>query len=110
MSFLRALSMLILIAFLVTTGIAFAALTGDATTGSYYMGNNKFYFAYAWVDNDDDNHSGWHHVWAHADSGGPDIKLGEYEGDFDAYAFSLHITDLDDPNPPSPFIARKSIT
>ena len=110
MSFLRALSMLILIAFLVTSGIVFAELTGDATTGSYYMGNNKFYYAYAWVDNDDNNHAGWHHVWAHAESGGPDIKSGSYIGDFEASAFSLHITALDDPNPPSPFIARKSIS
>ena len=110
MSFLRALSMLILIAFLVTIGIAFAELTGDAITGSYIMGNNKFYYAYAWVDNDDDNHSGSYHVWAHADSGGPDIKCGNYQGDFETEAFSLHITSLSDPNPPSPFIARKSIT
>ena len=77
MSFLRALSMLILIAFLVTSGIVFAELTGDATTGSHIMGNDKFYYAYAWVDNDDNNHSGWHHVWAHAESGGPDIKIGD---------------------------------
>ena len=37
MSFLRALSMLILIAVLVTSGIVFAELTGDATTGSYQL-------------------------------------------------------------------------
>ena len=110
MSFLRALSMLILITLLVTIGIAFATLTGDATTGSYYMGNNKFYYAYAWVDNDDNDHSGSYHVWAHAETGGADIKCGNYQGDFDTNAFSLHITGLDDPNPPSPFIARKSIT
>ena len=109
MSFLRALSMLILIAFLVTIGIAFAELTGDAKTGGYHMGNNKFYWAYAWVDNDDENHSGSYHVWAHAETGGADIKSGNYQGDFEANAFSVHVTSLSDPNPPSPFIARKSI-
>ena len=110
MSFLRALSMLILITFLVTIGSAFATLTGDATTGSYYMGNNKFYCAYAWVDNDDNDHSGSYHVWAHAGPARADIKSGNYQGDFEASAFSVHMTALDDPNPPSPFIARKSIT
>lgn len=110
MSFLRALSMLILITFLVTIGIAFAELAGDATTDSHIMGNDKFHYADAWVDNNDENHSGLYHVWAHAGSGGADIECGNYQGDFNAYAFSMHITSLDDPNPPSPFIARKSIT
>lgn len=44
MSFLRSLSMLILIAFLVTIGTAFAGQSGDDWTGSYVMGNNKFYY------------------------------------------------------------------
>ena len=110
MSFLRALSMLILIAFLITSGIAFAELTGNAITSSYYMGIDKFYFAYAWVKNDDDNHGGTYHVWAHAGDGGPDIKGSTYTGEFKISAFSLHQTSIDDPNPPVPHIARKSIT
>ena len=38
MSFLRALSMLILIAFLVTIGIAFAGQDSDSWTGVFVMG------------------------------------------------------------------------
>jgi len=102
MSFLRSLSLPILIALFVTIGTTFAEQSGDDLTGSYSMGNNLFYYGYAWVENTDVDHAGWYHVWAHVGTGGNDYSGGSYTAEFEDYAFSLHITTLNDPQLPQP--------
>ena len=105
----RSLAMLILIALFVTIGTAFAEQTGNHITGSYVMGINKFYYGYAWAKNTDNDHAGWYHVWAHVGDGDNDYSGGSYTGAFEDYAFSLHITTLDDPNQPQPYWASHFI-
>ena len=114
MYFLRSLSLPILITLfvsIISSGIAFAEAkqSGGSSTGSYAMGINKFYYGYAWVKNDDPNHGGWYHVWAHVGDGDNDYKGGSYTADFEQYAFSLHIVALNNPNPPSPNWASHDI-
>ena len=109
MSFLRALSLLILIAFLVTIGIAFAGQDSDSWTGVFVMGKHLFFYAYAYAENDDANHDGWYRAWAHCGTGENIYKGGSYAGILDEYAYSVHRTSLADPDFPDPNFASDFI-